>query len=270
MNPSEPSPVPAPRPYPGFAQSLLVVFLFLLFISLLTILSAVLSILKLPGWAAWTMFLGQVGGTLLALKVCLPLSKKDWKDAFPSASVPMGVWPLTLVAMAGLILVISGVDGWLNHLIPPPAWFRQALARVGWPGVVLGAPLSEEPIFRGLILGGFMLRYGARRAIAYSALMFALVHMNPWQFPTGLAMGVFLGWLTLRTGSLWPAVFAHFLNNLTATLAQVYRIPYLGDEGFQPFWMWGLGFLLLGLGLAALARMTSDLPAPESAVGDAI
>jgi hypothetical protein len=34
--------------------------------------------------------------------------------------------------------------------------------------------------------------------------------------------------------------------------------------------MWGLGFLLLGLGLAALTRLTSDLPAPEGAVGDAV
>jgi membrane protease YdiL (CAAX protease family) len=268
MNPSEPSPAPAPKPYPGFAQSLLVVLLFFLFTSLLTIPSAVLSLLKQPGWAAWAMLLGQVGGTLLAVKVCLPLGKKTWKDAFPSASVPPGVWPLTLVAMAGLILVISGVDGWLNHLIPPPAWFRQAFTKMGWPSIVLGAPLSEEPLFRGLILGGFVLRYGARRAIAYSALLFALVHMNPWQLPTGLVLGAFLGWLTLRTGSLWPAVFAHFLNNLTVTLAQAYRIPYLADERFQPFWMWGLGFLLLGLGLAALMRLTSDLPAPENAVGE--
>jgi membrane protease YdiL (CAAX protease family) len=252
------------------AQSLLVIFLYFLFTSLFTIPSAVLSHLKQPGWAAWTLLLGQLGGIALVLKVCLPLGRKDWKDAFPGAPVPLGVWPITLVAMAGLILVLGGVDGWLAHLIPPPAWFRQALADLGWPGAVLGAPLTEEPLFRGLILGGFALRYGARRAIAYSALLFALVHLNPWQFPTGLALGVFLGWLTLRTGSLWPAVFGHFLNNLTVTLAKAYRIPYLADERFQPLWMWGLGFLLLGLGLAALTRLTSDLPAPEGAVGDAV
>ncbi|WP_052571723.1 CPBP family intramembrane glutamic endopeptidase [Geothrix fermentans] len=269
MNPTEPTPAAAQTPYPGFAQSLLPVFLFFLFTSLLTIPSAVLSILKRPGWAAWALFLGQLGGVVLALKVCLPIGKKAWKDAFPSASVPPGVWPLTLIAMAGFILVIGGVDGWLNHLIPPPAWFNKAFVNMGWPSIVLGAPLTEEPLFRGLILGGFVLRYGTRRAIAYSALLFALIHLNPWQFPAGLVLGAFLGWLTVRTGSLWPAVFAHFLNNLAVTLAHAFRIPILADDGFQPFWMWGLGVLLLGLGLMALARLTSGLQVPEGTVGDA-
>ncbi|WP_243302674.1 CPBP family intramembrane glutamic endopeptidase [Geothrix oryzisoli] len=270
MNPSEPSPVPTPRPYPGFAQSLLVVFLWTLLTWLLTLPSLRLSDLNHPGWAAWTLLLGQLGGTLLVLKVCLPLGQKAWKDACPTASVPLGVWPVLLVTMAGLILVISGVDGWLAHLMPPSAWIRQTLTKVSWPSAVLGAPLAEESLFRGLILGGFVLRYGARRAIAYSTLLFAFVHLNPWQFPTVLALGMALGWLTLRTGSLWPAVFAHALNNLTVALAQAYRIPYLADDRFQPFWMWALGFLLLGLGLAALARVTSDLPAPESAAGEAV
>lgn len=250
-----------PKPYPGFAQSLLVLLLFFVFANLLSIPAVVLMALKLHHWGHWALLLGQLAGTALALKACLGLGHKTWADVFPSRSVPLTVWPLTLLATAGLILIINGVDGWLSQLIPPPAWFRQMFIGMGWPGVVLGAPLTEEPLFRGLILGGFVLRYGTRKAIFYSALLFALVHMNPWQFPTGLLMGAFLGWLTLRTGSLWPAVFAHFLNNLGATLAHVFHIPYLADAQLQPIWMWGMGALLVGLGLVGLARMTQE---PES------
>ncbi len=264
MPPTEPTPSPAPKPYPGLAQSLLMVVLFFLFATFLTLPADVLSHLKRPGWAAWLLLLGQLGATYLTLLVCLPMGRKTWADAFPSGPVSTGVWPITLVATAGLILVINGVDGWLSHLIPPPPWFRQMFTTMGWPGVVLGAPLTEEPLFRGLILGGFVLRYGAPRAIAYSALLFALIHLNPWQFPTGLLMGAFLGWLTLRTGSLWPAVFAHFLNNASVTLARAYRIPYLADERFQPLWMWALGCVLLGLGLATLLRL-----APKASSGEA-
>jgi hypothetical protein len=262
MNPVEPS---APKPYPGFAQALLVGFLFFLFANLLAIPSVVLSFLKHPHWAAWTLFGGQLGGAALTLKVGLSLGGRTWADAFPSRPVAGLVWPITFVIAAGLILILNGLDAWVAHLIPPPAWLERVFADMGWPALVLGAPLTEEPLFRGLILGGFALRYGARKGIFYSALLFALIHLNPWQFPTGLLMGAFLGWLTLRTGSLWPAVFAHFLNNLAATLChQNFTIPYLSDSRFQPLWMWALGFLLAGVGLAALIRSTSGGTDPST------
>ncbi len=258
MHPDEAAPTPLEKPYPGFAQALLVVFLFFLFTTLLTLPAAILSHLKRPGWAAWLLFMGQLGGTYLTLVVCLPMGRKAWADAFPHNPVALAVWPCTLLATAGIMLIVNGVDGWLSHVIPPPAWFRQMFTAMGWPSVVLGAPLTEEALFRGLILGGFVLRYGTRRAIAYSALLFALIHLNPWQLPTGLLAGAFLAWLTLRTRSLWPAVFAHFLNNLGVTLAHAQHVPYLSDERFQPLWMWGLGFLLAGLGVVMLIRISQQ------------
>jgi hypothetical protein len=261
MNPVESS---ATKAYPGFAQALLVIFLYFLFANLLAIPSAVLSFLKHPHWAAWALFGGQLGGAALTLKVCLPLGGRTWADAFPSRSVASSVWPITFVISSGFILILSGLDTWVAHLIPPPAWLQRMFTDMGWPSLVLGAPLTEEPLFRGLILGGFVLRYGARQGIGFSALLFAVVHLNPWQFPTGLLMGAFLGWLTLRTGSLWPAVFSHFLNNLAATLCQRFPIPYLSDSRFLPLWLWALGFLLVGVGLAALARSTPKTLPVES------
>lgn len=251
---------PPPKPYPGFAQALLVLFLFLLFASLATIPSLVLVKLHFPRWGAWALFLGQLGACYLTLRACRSLGQRSWPDWFPHRKVPLAVWPLVAVATLGLILVTNGLEAGLSHLLPPPAWFERSFQDMGWPSLVLGAPLSEEPLFRGLILGGFILRYGAPKAIAYSALMFALVHLNPWQFPIGLLAGLLLGWLTVRTGSLWPAVFAHVLNNLSASLTHAFQVPYLADARTQPVWMWGLGFLLLGLGLAGLNRILSESP----------
>jgi len=256
MAPSGPASPPAPKPYPGFAQSLLVLFLSALFGGLTGLPALVLLRLKLQPWAAWAMLLGQLGGLALTLKVCLAMGKKAWSDAFPSRPVPIGVWPFALVSAAGLILVTNGIDAWMSHLLPPPASYWQMFSDFGWQGVVVGAPLAEEPLFRGLILGGFVRRYGAGKAILYSALLFGFIHMNPWQFPGAALSGLLLGWLTLRTGSLWPAVAAHFLNNLSVTLARGLHLPFLWDGRFQPLWMWGLGLLLIGLGLAALERRT--------------
>jgi membrane protease YdiL (CAAX protease family) len=257
MKATEPSRQPEPKPYPGMAQSLLMLILFFLFTVLLSIPAFALTSLKFHRLGSWAMLLGQLGGTALTLKVCLPKGQKTWSDAFPSHSVPVGLWPALLVAMAGVVLLFNGLDAWVSHLIPPPASYLQMFTEAGWPVVVLGAPLAEEPLFRGLMLGGFVLRYGTRKAILYTALMFGLIHMNPWQFPSALLSGLLLGWLTLRTGSLWPAIFAHFLNNLSVTLSHALHLPYLSDGRYQPVWMWLLGFLLLGLGLAALAKWTA-------------
>lgn len=252
------TPAPLLKPYPGFAQALLVLLLFFLFGSLTSIPAAVLVALNLHRWASWATLLAQLSGTYLTLLVCRRLGRKGWSDFFPNGPVPGPVWPLIPLATTGLILVCNGMDAWVAHALPPPTWFERLFQDMGWPAVVVGAPLSEEPLFRGLILGGFLLRYGPRKAILYSALLFALIHMNPWQFPIGFLSGLFLGWLTMRTGSLWPAIFAHFLNNLSASFFRAFHIPYLSDTQFQPWWMWGLGFLLLGVGLAALKRGTKE------------
>jgi len=267
MNPPEPSQPPVasqPKPFPGFAQSLWVILVYLFFSTVLLIPTFVLRHLSFPQTAAWTLLLGQVGALLLTLKVCAPRGGDPWSPAFPSRAVPWATWPLTFVVSAGLILVTNGLDAWVSHLIPPSAALRQGLEIVGWPGLVLGAPLTEEALVRGLILGGFALRYGTRKAILYSALLFGAMHLNLWQFPGAFLMGLFAAWLTLRMGSLWPAVLAHVLNNLTVTVSRAYQLPYLWDERFQPLWMWGLGLLLLGSGLAALDRLTRA-PAPRHA-----
>ncbi|WLT31987.1 CPBP family intramembrane glutamic endopeptidase [Geothrix sp. PMB-07] len=249
---------PLQKPYPGFAQALLVLLLFFLFGTLTSIPAALLAALKLHRWAAWATVLAQLSGTWLTLLVGRRLGRRAWADFFPHRPVSGLVWPLVPLATAGLLLVCNGVDAWVAHALPPPTWFERLFQDMGWPSLVLGAPLSEEPLFRGLILSGFLLRYGPRKAIIGSALLFALFHMNPWQFPIGCLAGLLFGWLTVRTGSLWPAVFAHFLNNLSASLTHTFHIPYLSDSRFQPWWIWGLGFLLLTAGLAALQRVTAE------------
>ena len=263
MTSNEPTRPEAAKPYPGFAQSLLVLFLFFLFANLTAIPSLVFSHLKMHHWAAWALLFAQLGATALTLKVSLLLGNKEWADAFPSRSVSWWTWLLTLLTMAGLLLIINGMDGWVSHLITPPDWYQELFKTMGWPSVVLGAALSEEPIFRGLILGGFILRYGPRKAVVYSALLFGLIHLNLWQFPGAVMMGLFLGWLTLRSGSLWPAVFAHFLNNLGFTLTSSFQVTYFADQRLQPLWMWGLGLCLGVLGLAALFRTTQEIPPIE-------
>ncbi|MGM9714419.1 MAG: lysostaphin resistance A-like protein [Prevotella sp.] len=98
----------------------------------------------------------------------------------------------------------------------------------GYVAVGLLAPLAEEVVFRGAILCAaysvFSKNVGERpearwTAIVMTALLFAGVHFNPAQMPHAMLMGILLGWLTMRTRSIIPAIIIHWLNNSFAFIA---------------------------------------------------
>ncbi|MBP5636320.1 MAG: CPBP family intramembrane metalloprotease [Bacteroidales bacterium] len=84
----------------------------------------------------------------------------------------------------------------------------------------LMAPFFEEWLCRGMILRG-LLAGGKMKpvwAIVISALFFALIHMNPWQALNAFILGLLMGWIYYRTGSLWLTMLIHFVNNGTAVV----------------------------------------------------
>ena len=77
------------------------------------------------------------------------------------------------------------------------------------------APVAEELFFRGFLFAGLRTRWSLWPAAITSGLIFGLVHA-----PTGITtvvplavLGFALCWLYDRTGSLWPCVIAHMINN---------------------------------------------------------
>lgn len=80
------------------------------------------------------------------------------------------------------------------------------------------APLAEELLFRGTVLPVFARAWGGRAAVPLSAALFAAFHLSAAQIVVPFLLGLVLGWLRLRTGSLWACVAAHAAHN-AATLA---------------------------------------------------
>lgn len=78
---------------------------------------------------------------------------------------------------------------------------------------------SEEVLFRGLVQRSFERGLGTKRGLLLTAIIFAMYHLNPFTFIPLLGLGLYLGFLTLRSNSLWTAVAAHFYNNLFACVA---------------------------------------------------
>lgn len=84
--------------------------------------------------------------------------------------------------------------------------------------VVAAAPPIEELFYRGLWLRSIERRWGAVAAVVLSSALFAAIHFQPYDFPALFGFAVAEAVLTVRTGRLGAAIFAHMVFNLTAVL----------------------------------------------------
>ncbi len=101
----------------------------------------------------------------------------------------------------------------------------------GAPDVwILFVPITEEILFRGLILGALEIVYGRTWAVVISSGLFGLWHLKNafWMGNaellqeiayTTLLFGPVTGILALKSRSIWPGVILHYLNNLPAVTA---------------------------------------------------
>ena len=85
--------------------------------------------------------------------------------------------------------------------------------------IAIGAPLVEELFFRGLLLRSLQRWLGSGPAIVVSSLVFAGVHLQALQFPALFMFGLVAAWLTVRSGRLGPAIWAHVGFNAVTVVA---------------------------------------------------
>jgi uncharacterized protein len=111
------------------------------------------------------------------------------------------------------------VEKTMAEFAKDPILFALAL-----PGVVLAAPLTEEILFRGALFSAIVNSpLGRIGAVLITSALWALMHRlspAPWLFVGVLfLMGIALGVLLLRFGSLWVTIACHTLWNTINSLA---------------------------------------------------
>jgi len=127
---------------------------------------------------------------------------------------------LLVLASLGLL---GGIIAPIIELMPMPDWLIEILlglsdhSPIYWIiTAVVMAPILEEIIFRGIVLDGLLKNYSPVKAIVISSLLFAAIHLNPWQFVTAFFGGLFIGWVYYRTRNLAYAIIIHAANNFFA------------------------------------------------------
>ena len=84
------------------------------------------------------------------------------------------------------------------------------------------APLVEETLFRGFLYGGLRGRIGVVGAMLVSTLFFTALHFSIDQFIPIFVLGLFLAWLYEKTGSLYPGMLLHAVNNAVSLVLFAY------------------------------------------------
>lgn len=141
----------------------------------------------------------------------------------------------TLLVSVGCILSAMLCFNALSELVGLPDLLEEhfiALSQTvtGVLSVALVAPFVEELVFRGAIMRHLQERgLSPRMVILVSALLFGIVHVNPVQVLFAFLMGLVLGWIAWRTGSLVPVVVGHILNNATGVMEL-----YISGNGEKP------------------------------------
>lgn len=77
--------------------------------------------------------------------------------------------------------------------------------------------IIEEFAIRGVVMQPLR-RYGDGFAIVASASIFSIMHGNMAQIPYTVVGGLYLGYLTIATGSIWPSIILHFINNMYSVI----------------------------------------------------
>ncbi len=144
----------------------------------------------------------------------LPATAFQWKPAF------VKLIPLGFLFLFGTQYIIGEfmtyLPGYEAMLAAYKAMFEglNPIAMLIAGGFI--GPICEEIIFRGVILEGLTKRYNPIKAIIFSALIFGLIHMQPLQVMGTFFAGLILGWIYVKTKSLWVVIVLHVINNIIA------------------------------------------------------
>jgi sodium transport system permease protein len=188
-------------------------------------------------------------GYLLLYFVLIPLQRWDllrgllisqWLGLFGLAVLYTVVTRRSLVAAAALRAApaaawlgaaLMALGGWMvanligQWVLPPPPEYVEAFRRMLFPETLrrgllgslflfaLTPAVCEELFFRGLILRGLLTRVAPGAAIAITAAVFGLYHVDIYRLLPTTLLGGMLGFIAWRSGSLGPAILAHFVNN---------------------------------------------------------
>ena len=162
--------------------------------------------------------------------VYFSLKRKNYAGLLPFGTVYNKKAAVNLTMMlAPIMLVSSMVVNFISLIFQEMAGmeFSSGLEDIQMSGVrgfiiatismAVVPAIIEEFAIRGVVMQPLR-RYGDKFAIVASALIFSIMHGNMAQIPYTVIGGIYLGYLAVATGSIWPSIILHFINNMYSVI----------------------------------------------------
>jgi hypothetical protein len=141
--------------------------------------------------------------------------------------IPLGI--------ASQLVLVNAVNWPLSRLFPDSFSFDEVSkratdlvdeARGGWIillglVVIVGAPIVEEIVYRGVVQPGLVASWGRSAGILVTAALFAAIHMQPVEFPGLFVFALVLGWARHSTGTIGTSIVTHMAFNTTGLVLVV-------------------------------------------------
>lgn len=148
----------------------------------------------------------------------LALKMGWWREVGFRAPQSTSAWLVLILPL----IVAASLWGGMNVTAP-----KEILIMIA--GALLTAFL-EELLFRGLILRAFLPR-GTTKAVLFSTILFSLIHLlnllegasltvTVAQLGVAISTAVFMSAITLKSGSLWPAIIYHTVHDFVVWMGQ--------------------------------------------------
>ena len=188
--------------------------------------------------------LAFVAAPALLMTVMLTSSpRRTLRLVFPNATMTVAAVVLA-VACHPLVMLLGR---WVERLVPISKEFQDIIERLFGADIPLGTLLfivavlpaiCEELAFRGFILSGLQRGHRMWSAILITSVLFGVFHMILQQMFTAALLGIVLGLLAVRSGSLLPASLFHFTNNALSVLLHRMAAAPLVDFDASPLAQW--------------------------------
>ncbi|OPX26280.1 MAG: hypothetical protein B1H06_05870 [Candidatus Cloacimonas sp. 4484_143] len=227
------------------------------------------------GWQSKEIMSGLVKTQLililLPVLVVLRISKTDIKRTLRLNSTKPVNFMLAFLAIIPALIIVAVISQAINLIFPVSESYIEGMKNFldaqqhgFWLSIfVIGIlpGICEETLFRGFVINAFT-KQGFWKAIIISGILFGVFHLDPFRLLPASLLGMWLGYMLLRTNSIYIPMFAHFVNNSFTVIVTSYgdKIPILktmfgGDT--IPYWYIVPSILIMGLIYGAFEKINN-------------
>lgn len=212
-----------------------------------------------------SLVLGQAVFVVITL-VMVRRHGLDVRRALALRPVKPLVWPAVLVGAPSAALVAMGLFQLVSPALPLSDKSAEELGKALFPegmplwqlAVALAVlpPICEELLFRGALLHGLRKRLGPVGLCVVVGLLFGIFHLALFRLVTTSFLGVILTAVALMTGSVFPGILWHAINNAIPLLV----MKFGRDIAEPPLWSYAVAAVLLALSLLVIWKSRTPYP----------